>query len=142
MYQTITQDMHPKHHALAFAKSGFYALFDPRDGKVRYVGSSKQIELRLWQHRHNLSAKSGVAAWALEMSVSGNRIAGYLLEEMEWSGSGFPLRGQIEAKWIAHFHAIGQADLNASLTPTTPAEAGQKTRTKKTLKKIALQRGA
>lgn len=87
-------------------KVHIYALQDPRDGTVRYVGQARDLNKRLSDHireahtrRPPVDCKS---EWILSLSESGLTPNMQLLETVDGID-----RLVAEAKWISHFTEIG-----------------------------------
>lgn len=105
--------------------AGVYALFDPADPawRVRYVGSSDNIEARLYHHVHDLSQAVPRTLWARELRACGRAPAAALLQGGDFGERRSAERHAAEAQWIDHFHARGEADLNVQLTPAGHANS-------------------
>lgn len=86
---------------------GIYGLVDPRDGRVRYIGQSEDIEKRYKQHcaLRDFSRRR----LALCMELGGQLLSLRIIEEMP--------RGDLdeaERRWIAHYRRLDQADTNVA----------------------------
>ena len=84
-----------------------YALSDPRNGRVRYVGKSDDPQKRLLNHIHNAVVqrkRNHRANWIRQVVASGGQPVVAILE----SGTGD--WQAVEQRWIAHFKQAG-ADL-------------------------------
>lgn len=88
--------------------SGVYALVDPRDGRVMYVGRSVDIPKRFKQHvncRWDRNRKK--AAWIAELKKLG------LSPDLEIIAKCNPMEaGEIEVRMIAIYRRMGQCELN------------------------------
>jgi hypothetical protein len=76
-----------------------YALRDPRDGEIRYVGKSNDPSLRL--HNHISSAvhpRTPVNQWVAEITAAGLLPTVEVLEEIEWE-----MWPEAERRWIAQY---------------------------------------
>ncbi len=76
-----------------------YALTDPRDAMVRYVGISKHVYKRYYQHIHDANTGSPKGRWILEL------LAEELLPSLSILGkaeSELEARGE-EKYWVEHF---------------------------------------
>ena len=98
---------------------GIYALADVTEPHVvRYIGSSSHIPKRYNDHlRAKVKrARDGVkASWVEELRAAGRYPIAYILERVE-ADSASPLMHAMERKWLEVFRAIGQSDLNRTLT--------------------------
>ena len=107
-----------KRNATKPRNQGVYGLVDPRTGKVRYIGTSNDLNYRVYSHLHSFSRRSHTPkdVWIRELAALGKKPIGVLL---------FPIsipkalrdRHAIESDWIARYHLVGEADLNSKLTP-------------------------
>lgn len=73
-----------------------YALVDPRDGRIRYVGKANDPRLRLRRHVVGRNEGNRKAEWILELWSKGLRPKLRILEEVphaEWQDA--------EKRWIA-----------------------------------------
>lgn len=106
----------PKHYgSKAPATAAIYGLVDPRQPDVvRYVGSSKNVERRLYGHTHSTDGyrKTPKAAWVHQLRSEGVMPAAVLLEPLP-NGISEELKQQLEQR---HIDALG-CDLNVRLTP-------------------------
>lgn len=91
-----------------------YALVDPRDGRPRYVGQSRNALRRLREHG---KADGPVQRWIAELKVGRQSPRVMTLEEVRSEDAN--LR---ERFWIASFARDGHELLNRQL-PTSPAPA-------------------
>lgn len=91
-----------------------YALIDPRDGKVKYVGSSRLPKLRLYQHgRINPTEhRTPLVAWKKSMIDDGCKP---IVRILEWSGS-----YRREGWWIRYFAKKGQPLTNSVIPAHIP----------------------
>lgn len=123
MYPLIEEVWNQRSARSEWSTSGIYGLFDDLTGFIRYVGSSKRIQERVYAHRKTLNSKKShnlqVVQWAREMKARGVLIQACVLEEIYFGTDSSAIRHQAEARWIAHFKAMGEADLNTVLLPET-----------------------
>ena len=87
-----------------------YALLDPRDTTVRYIGMSKQPEIRLTEHAKEKDYRFKYA-WIQELKALG------LLPELkiiETVGKNKRYAYTRETYWINYFASIGAPLLNAT----------------------------
>lgn len=87
-----------------YKKSGVYALIDPRTKLVRYVGRSVNIGSRFTSHK---SSKRGlpVNRWCQKLKAEN---LNPIITVLEFHRN----PEKVEAKWIKHYRASGQCDLN------------------------------
>lgn len=106
----------PKHYGhKAPATAAIYGLVDPRQpGVVRYVGSSKNVERRLYGHTHSMCGreKTPKTEWVRQLRVEGVKPAAVLLEHLP-KGVTEELKQKLEQGYI---DTLG-CDLNVRLTP-------------------------
>lgn len=86
---------------------GIYGLVDPRDGRVRYVGQSEDVEKRYRQHLDHNDPNVRKRLWIKELSADG-RAPGLSLLEAVPVGDLIA----IERRWIDTYRDRGEADLN------------------------------
>ena len=97
---------------------GIYGLVDPRDPhRIRYVGSSENIEHRLYAHCHsnNPTDRHPRGCWLRTLRADGLKPEALVLEMRDVGATGSVNRHNAEGAWIANLVAQGQADLNAKL---------------------------
>lgn len=87
-----------------YKKSGIYALIDPRTLLVRYVGRSVNIGSRFNSHKSS-KGNLPVNRWCAKLKRLGLKPKIEILEIHSKPE-------KIEKKWIKHYRATGQADLN------------------------------
>lgn len=90
-----------------------YTLSDPRDGAVRYVGTTQDCKKRLRIHIHD-GRRVGpmpVNKWVSELLAAGHRPTMTIVETIDgpWQEGH---ANTVEARWIAHHLALGAALLN------------------------------
>ena len=79
-----------------------YALVDPRDNTVRYVGKTSDPSARLAQHIENTAGKGHKNVWVRDLKASGLRPTMEILERVpvaEWEAA--------ERRWIAFYSTRG-----------------------------------
>lgn len=103
----------------AVGTAGVYGLLDPDTGLVRYVGSSHQIEKRLYAHIHGGAGKRSTPKWRWlqSLGVRKLKLRAAILEVCDVGRPGSAIRHEAEARWILKMQAEGGADLNVHLTP-------------------------
>jgi hypothetical protein len=87
-----------------------YALRDPRNGAVRYVGQSCQIEFRLKSHHSMTNGSMDLALWLWELKQQQTRPEVLVLEE--WDESQTQQATASEQAWIEHYMHEGMPLLN------------------------------
>lgn len=87
-----------------YKKSGVYALIDPRTKLVRYVGRSVNIGARFTSHRSSKGSLP-VNRWCQKLKMDGLRP---IIKVLEFHNK----PEKVEAKWIKHYRATGQCELN------------------------------
>lgn len=87
-----------------------YALYDPRDGRARYVGYTKNFANRMGYHYRDTKRKlqCSTQPWLLELAELGMLPVGRIIEKLE-PGVSWEER---ERFWIAHFKAQWEPLLN------------------------------
>jgi hypothetical protein len=87
-----------------------YAIIDPRDGLVRYVGLTVNPKQREGQHRKSYQErKSRIGNFLKELAKAGIQFEFKILEKIE-IGEGDPL--DYERKWIERLRTVGHPLLN------------------------------
>lgn len=87
---------------------GVYGLFDPRDGRCRYVGQSEDVQRRVADHLR-IGGPSRVQQLGFELRQAGHAgLEPRLLEEV----GHFSELDEAERRWVAKMREGGQADLN------------------------------
>jgi hypothetical protein len=85
-----------------------YALVDPRDGALRYIGVTKgPVLFRVDRHYHDSRVKTPVGGWVFELRRAGYRPDWFVVEYAD----GFAWR-DAESFWIGYFRMIGADLLN------------------------------
>lgn len=94
-------------------------MLQPDTDRVMYVGQSIDVDYRYRQHCDCLSADPnfGKIEWVGELRHEGRRPKLRVLEKLETEGA----LDDAERKWIRHFKALGQAELNISSGGGNPA---------------------
>ncbi len=89
-----------------------YALVDPRDGAVRYVGVSKKVQARLAQHLSEI--QNSKRAWLSELKASGLSPEIKILETVEIEGDIDSSSLEREQYWINTLLQLGAPLTNIS----------------------------
>ena len=99
--------------------AGIYGLADPRNGVIRYVGSSGCIEHRLYSHVHSTGRNKETPKheWVNSMRRDGVVPVAFLLQLGDFGPPQSEGRNQAESEWVAILQLTGGADLNVNLTP-------------------------
>lgn len=99
--------------------AGIYGLADPRNGVIRYVGSSDCIEHRLYSHVHSSGGNRETPKheWIKSMRRDGVVPVAFLLQLGDFGPPQSEGRHQAESEWVAILQLTGGADLNVNLTP-------------------------
>lgn len=96
-----------------------YALQDPRDESIRYVGMTKTPRNRFYQHvygakksAHRMPTSSWIAdLLTLDMKPNLIILEEYRTDRISWVR-------EVEAQWIAHYKAAGAPLLNRQYART------------------------
>lgn len=91
-----------------------YALRDPRDESIRYVGqTAATLNQRVEEHcTKDITKRTAKSAWLRELQAQHLRPIGVLLDEFD----GLRERAyREESRWISLLHRAGQPLLNAGL---------------------------
>lgn len=100
-------------------KCGIYALIDPVTDRVMYVGQAEDIEKRFRQHCDGNTFAGNVQKreWVVGLFHQGRKPECKVLEYCESVGD----LDSAEKRWIHHYKADGQAELNRSVGGSTRA---------------------
>lgn len=100
-----------------------YALVDPRDNCVRYVGLSVDAQQRYKAHLSCVDASRRERQWILELRQAGLEPILQVLEEIELSKNSYALACEKELYWMIEMRRLGHPLLNRNgLThPYVPA---------------------
>lgn len=85
-----------------------YALIDPRDQSVRYIGLTNDVYMRFWQHILRDSSNPGKDSWINELKVVQQVVIMKTLEQVETVEQA----REREVFWIGHYTALGENLLN------------------------------
>ncbi len=89
-----------------------YALIDPRDSEIRYVGQTRQAPARrLAEHcvcSGHSQANRKVHAWIAELKLAGQRPVIVVMQQVPTWGESMTQ----EKHWIRHFLSLGSKLLN------------------------------
>lgn len=117
-YRIVTLDPCYGPGSLQAGTAGIYGLADPRDMRVRYIGSSDCIERRLYAHAHLSGGKHlPRGRWLKTLAVDGVAPLALVLEEGVFGPPQSAERHAAERRWIDAYVLVGEADLNVRLTP-------------------------
>jgi len=86
-----------------------YALIDPRDNTVHYVGATDDVYRRFQEHINCCGRNFAKNAWILELRMANRMLVMKTLEEVE---STEEAKVQ-EAYWIKHFEMLGESITNS-----------------------------
>lgn len=101
-----------------------YGLYDPRDGKLRYVGKTINLQARLWDHvtKAKSGEENGKSEWIGELLALNLQPEVRVLEETDEDGW-----AEAEKRWIADCLTQGYDLLNVSKGGGNPPDwAGRK----------------
>jgi hypothetical protein len=93
-----------------------YALVDPRDGRIRYVGKAKNIQERVKRHFKDRRTNQQRVAWFVELSVLGLTPEIKILESVQEGHSWL----EAEVRWITEMRANGCELLNITCGGNEP----------------------
>lgn len=85
-----------------------YALIDPRDGKVRYIGCTINAGSREYQHRNPRSASKLVRQWSSELEAEGLKFVFAVLETCD----GYEKGADRERELIKLYRKVGAPIFN------------------------------
>jgi hypothetical protein len=91
-----------------------YALTDPRNDEVRYIGQTKYRINRYTQHKRNRDDNAAKHEWIAELNALGLEPGCMILEEVDWDH-----RFKRESQWIKHYQEQG-ADLTNQVVTRRP----------------------
>lgn len=89
-----------------------YALIDPRDNTVRYVGMTDNVYARFLQHIRGMDENLAKGIWIQELKALNKMVIMETLEECETSD----LACERESYWIRHFEMLQEPLMNISKT--------------------------
>lgn len=87
---------------LPLTHSVIYALVDPRDGLIRYVGSSKNPNTRLKEHVREIDGDSNLKVWLRDLAEQ-KLMPLMVILDTQVSGES----ESCEMEWIQHFDRFG-----------------------------------
>jgi predicted GIY-YIG superfamily endonuclease len=90
-----------------------YALSDPRDNMVRYIGQTQDVYTRFSQHISCKGSDFVRNAWITELRLQNKMVVMQTLQEVSNQGDAL----EREAYWIKHFHMLGHPITNIQHTP-------------------------
>jgi excisionase family DNA binding protein len=91
-----------------------YALIDPRDNSVRYVGFSRDAQLRLREHLNGGGGNGQERRWIHRLLNSGLSPILQVLETIEASDDALTVACERELYWIHEMSRLGHPLLNVS----------------------------
>jgi excisionase family DNA binding protein len=91
-----------------------YALIDPSDGSVRYVGLSRDAQLRLREHLNGGGGNRQERRWIHSLLKSGLSPILQILETIEASNDALTIACERELYWIHEMDRLGHPLLNVS----------------------------
>lgn len=95
-----------------------YALIDPRDNTVRYVGITDDVYARFLQHIKGMDENYGKSVWIQELRALNKMVIMETLEECEANEKAC----ERESYWIRHFEMLQEPLMNISKT-SSPRKA-------------------
>lgn len=97
-----------------------YALVDPRDESVRYVGISDNMPRRFMLHLRETGSRTAKGTWLAELQRCGLQPTIKILEEMQVEKTQRYLVEERERHWIRAFEQSGASLTNVRDTPLDP----------------------
>src|SRR5437867_5067913 len=94
---------------------GIYALGDPTTDRVMYVGQSIDTDYRFRTHRTQIHSNRKLGEWLGDLKRHGFEPKQQILERCRSDTE----LDAAEKKWIRHYKALGQAELNISVGGST-----------------------
>lgn len=88
-----------------------YALIDPRNNEVRYIGQTKNRTIRYKQHKQDQDENAAKHEWIAEIKSLGLEPGYTILEEVDWDQ-----RLKREKHWIQHHQSLGATLTNQIVT--------------------------
>ena len=89
-----------------------YALVDPRDDTIRYVGLSKDAQFRLQQHLWGYCGSKQSRLWIESLQQLGMSPTLLILEEIDVGSDTYQLAHERELYWIREMLGAGEPLLN------------------------------
>lgn len=86
-----------------------YGLVDPRDGRIRYVGKTRNLQGRIRKHLRGIETGKARSCWIEELRILGMKPSVTVLQKTSKDGW-----KEAERFQIAFFRSRGLADLNAT----------------------------
>lgn len=86
-----------------------YGLADPRDGRIRYVGRTVNVDARLVAHQGARTENTAKRSWIAELRRAGLAPTLKQLETCTEESC-----GTVEQRWISRFRTAGECLLNVS----------------------------
>jgi hypothetical protein len=91
-----------------------YALIDPGDNSVRYVGFSRDAQLRLREHLNGGGGNGRERRWIHRLHKSGQSPILQVLETIEASDDALTIACERELFWIHEMARLGHPLLNVT----------------------------
>ncbi|MGH2496123.1 MAG: GIY-YIG nuclease family protein [Ktedonobacteraceae bacterium] len=99
---------------LKWAKKQYqiYALVDPRDNAIRYVGLSDDVKVRMYQHTRSYPGNVEEQRWIEELRRDGLSPILQVLETIDTGDDRYALAREREEYWITEMSRLGYPLLN------------------------------
>ena len=107
-----------------------YALIDPRDNLVHYVGISIDAQSRFYGHMHDVTGNYGESRWIKGLKKNGLSPILQILEVIDGDNAG-AIACEREQYWISEMLRIGHplSNISGNTRPYARASAGELYRT-------------
>jgi hypothetical protein len=89
-----------------------YALVDPRDNTIRYVGLSDDVKVRLYRHTRSSPGNMQEYRWIEELRRDGLSPILQVLETIDTGDDRYALAREREEYWISEMNRLGYPLLN------------------------------
>lgn len=89
-----------------------YALVDPRDNAIRYVGLSDDVKVRQYQHTRGYAGNVQEQRWIEELQRDGLSPLLQVLETIDTGDDKYALAREREEYWISEMKRLGCSLLN------------------------------
>jgi hypothetical protein len=104
----------PKRLRWADKQQQIYALLDPRDNSICYIGRSDDVRYRLYQHLQGVGDNDQTKGWIRELRQTGLSPTLLILETIDVSRNASAIAREREQYWIQEMLRKGYFLLNAS----------------------------